>query len=87
MFIVIPNIAMEFLLSFLRRHFVGKPVASQNVGCFLGLRLALLKTSLKILPVRTLPGALKLDERAYYLKLNKIMGRIAPWDGRSFYWL
>ena len=59
MFIVIPNIAMEFLLSFLRRHFVGKPVASQNVGCFLGLRLALLKTSLKILPVRTLAGALK----------------------------
>ena len=87
MFIVIPNITMEFLLSFLRRHFVGKPVASQNVGCFLGLRLALLKTSLKILPVRTLPGALKLDERVYYLKLNKIMGRIAPWDGRSFYWL
>ena len=78
---------MEFLLSFLRRHFVGKPVASENVDCFLGLRLALLKTSLKILPVRTLPGALKLDERAYYLKLNKIMGRIAPWDGRSFYWL
>ena len=78
---------MEFLLSFLRRHFVGKPVASQNVDCFLGLCLALLKTSLKILPVRTLPDAVKLDERAYYLKLNKIMGRIAPWDGRSFYWL
>ena len=74
-------------MEFLRRLFVGKPVASQNGSCFLGLRLALLKTSLKILPVRTLPGALKLDERAYYLKLNKIMGRIAPWDGRSFYWL
>ena len=27
---------MEFLRSFLRRHFVGKlVVASQNVGCFL----------------------------------------------------
>ena len=30
---------MEFLRSFLRRHFAGKPVvASRNVGCFLRLR-------------------------------------------------
>ena len=30
---------MEFLRSFLRRHFVGKPVvASQNVSCFLRLQ-------------------------------------------------
>ena len=29
---------MEFLHSFLRRHFAGKPVVtSRNVGCFLGL--------------------------------------------------
>ena len=29
---------MEFLRSFLRRHFAGKPlVASRNVGCFLRL--------------------------------------------------
>ena len=29
---------MEFLLSFLRRHFAGKPVVtSPNVGCFLRL--------------------------------------------------
>ena len=35
---------MEFLCSFLRRHFAGKPVvASQNVGCF--LRLVLFTTS------------------------------------------
>ena len=31
-------ISMEFLRSFLRRHFAGKPVvASRNVGCFLRL--------------------------------------------------
>ena len=30
---------MQFLSSFLRRHFEGKPevVASENFGCFLGL--------------------------------------------------
>ena len=32
------GISMEFLCSFLRRHFAGKPVvASRNVGCFLRL--------------------------------------------------
>ena len=31
---------MEFLRSFLRRHFAGKPVVAQrNFGCFLGLVL------------------------------------------------
>ena len=31
---------MEFLRSFLRRHFAGKPVvASRNGACFLGLRV------------------------------------------------
>ena len=34
-----PHLAMEFLRSFLRRHFAGKlVVASWNVGCFLKLR-------------------------------------------------
>ena len=33
-------VSMEFLRSFLRRHFVGKPlVGSQNVVCFLWLKL------------------------------------------------
>ena len=34
-------ISMEFLCSFLRRHFVGKPaVASRNASCFLRLVLS-----------------------------------------------
>ena len=39
---------MEFLRSFLRRHFAGKPVvASRNVGCF--LRLPLVKPVISLL--------------------------------------
>ena len=42
---------MEFLYSFLRRHFTGKPVvASQNVGCFLSLFFQLLKIYIKPVP-------------------------------------
>ena len=42
---------MEFLYSFLRRHFAGKPVvASQNVGCFLSLFFQLLKIHIKPVP-------------------------------------
>ena len=40
------HISMEFLRSFIRRHFAGKPVvASWNVGCF--LRLHIRQTGLK----------------------------------------
>ena len=38
---------MEFLRSFLRRHFVGNPVASRNVGCFLRLHREGIYTSFK----------------------------------------
>ena len=42
---------MEFLYSFLRRHFAGKPVvASRNVGCFLSLFFQLLKVHIKPVP-------------------------------------
>ena len=42
---------MEFLYSFLRRHFAGKPVvASRNVGCFLRLLFQLLKIHIKPVP-------------------------------------
>ena len=42
---------MEFLYSFLRRHFAGKPVvASRNVGCFLRLFFQLLKIHIKPVP-------------------------------------
>ena len=35
---VVTLVSTEFLRSFLRRHFVGKPVvALQNVSCFLSL--------------------------------------------------
>ena len=42
---------MEFLYSFLRRHFAGKPVvALRNVGCFLSLSFQLLKMHIKPVP-------------------------------------
>ena len=45
---------MEFLKSFLRRYFAGKPVvASRNVGCF--LRLAFLLLPFALFVARILP--------------------------------
>ena len=42
---------MEFVYSFLRRHFAGKPVvASRSVGCFLRLLFQLLKIHIKPVP-------------------------------------
>ena len=42
---------MEFLRSFLRRHFAGNPaVASRNVGCFLRLPINVVR--------QTIPGVL-----------------------------
>ena len=41
---------MEFLRSFLRIHFAGKPlVVSPNVGCFLGISIRLAPKLLKLL--------------------------------------
>ena len=52
-------ISMEFLRSFLRRHFAGKPVvASRNVGCFLRLNLGTRLAPSSLCPGHIVPGCL-----------------------------
>ena len=55
---------MEFLQSFLRSHFAGKPVkASRNVGCFLRLRFCRLFTGCRgelVKPTRFHPRSFSL---------------------------
>ena len=60
---------MEFLRSFLRRHFTGKPVlVSRNVGCFLRVRWVIYACANATLDVRILTEWLYVRAIEIYLQ-------------------